>query len=182
MVTCGSRFCSPAESRYHPIEGELLGVVWALEKTRMYTLGCDRLLVLVDHKPLIGLLKSRELGDIENPRLEHLAERCLRWRFRIEHVAGASNHGPDTLSRSPGPSVEPGGLGLVTDEDEQWSREVEGQVLASAASRRELVITWETVRAAGIADKVYAGLLFALGSVGQDELWDELSEYQSYRD
>ena len=69
IVTCRSRFCTPAESRYHPIEGELLGMVWAFEKTRMYTLGCDRLLVLVDHKPLIGLLKSQELGDIENPRL-----------------------------------------------------------------------------------------------------------------
>ena len=136
MVTCGSRFCTPAEARYHPIEGELLGVVWALEKTRMFTLGCDQLLVLVDHKPLIGLLKSRELGDIENPRLEHLAERCLRWRFAIEHVAGAQNFGPDTLSRSPGPvSKEVGALGVVNDADMEWSRELEGQVLASACAR-----------------------------------------------
>ena len=27
MVTCGSRFCTLAEARNHPIEGELLGVV-----------------------------------------------------------------------------------------------------------------------------------------------------------
>ena len=28
MILCGSRFCTPAESRYHPIEGELLAVAW----------------------------------------------------------------------------------------------------------------------------------------------------------
>ena len=88
MILCGSRYCTPAESRYHPIEGELLAVVWALEKTKQYTLGCERLMVLVDHKPLLGLLTKRELGDIDNPRLEHLAERLGRWSFTIHHVAG----------------------------------------------------------------------------------------------
>ena len=40
VVTCvGSRFCTPTESKYHPIEGEFLGVVWALDKTSYYTLG-----------------------------------------------------------------------------------------------------------------------------------------------
>ena len=73
MITCGSRFFTPAEARYHPIEGELLGVAWALEKTKVYTLGSDRFVVLVDHKPLIGLLEKRELGDIDNPQLMHLA-------------------------------------------------------------------------------------------------------------
>ena len=83
MILCGSRFCTPAESRYHPIEGELLGVTWALEKTGYYTLGCQKLLVLVDHKPLIGLLTKRELGVIENPRLKHLVEHLLRWTLSI---------------------------------------------------------------------------------------------------
>ena len=39
IVLCGARFCTAAESRYHPIEGELLGLTWALEKTGYYTLG-----------------------------------------------------------------------------------------------------------------------------------------------
>ena len=79
MVICvGSRFCTPAEAKYHPIEGELLGVTWALEKTGYYTLGCEKLLVMVDHKPLLGLLGNRELGEISNPRLEGLTERTMR--------------------------------------------------------------------------------------------------------
>ena len=32
VAICGSRFCSLAESRYSPVEGELLAVTWALKK------------------------------------------------------------------------------------------------------------------------------------------------------
>ena len=56
-----------------------------------------------------------------------------------------------------------------------------GQVMVTAATRRELVVTWEAVCAAGVSDKCYAGLLFALGSEGQDKLWEELAEYRKYR-
>ena len=101
MITCGSRFCTAAETRYHPIDGELLGVTWKLEKTGYYTLGSEKLIVLVDHKPLLGLLTTSNLGNIQNPRLLHLAERLLRWTFKIEHIPGASNFAPDALSRSP---------------------------------------------------------------------------------
>ena len=30
LVLCGSRFCSGAESRYSPVEGEALAVAWAM--------------------------------------------------------------------------------------------------------------------------------------------------------
>ena len=56
-------------AKYYPIQGELLGVTWALEETSYYMLGCDQLLVLVDRKLLLGLLANRELVDISNPRL-----------------------------------------------------------------------------------------------------------------
>ena len=83
LITCGSRFCTPAESRYHPIEGELLALTWSLRKTSYYTLGCENLIALVDHKPLLGLLTTRDLGDIENPRpgqskdLEQIRLTCI---------------------------------------------------------------------------------------------------------
>ena len=35
VVTCGSRFFTPADATHHSIEGELFGVVWALDKTRI---------------------------------------------------------------------------------------------------------------------------------------------------
>ena len=65
-----------------------MGLAWALEKTAYYTLGSSKLIVLVDHKPLLGLLTNRNLRDIENPRLMHLAERLLKWTFTIKHIAG----------------------------------------------------------------------------------------------
>ena len=94
IICIGSRFCTAAEAKYHPIKGELLGVTWALEKTGYYTLGSEKLLILVDHKPLLGLLGNRELGEISNPRLKALTERTMRWSFEIQHIAVAKNFDP----------------------------------------------------------------------------------------
>ena len=56
ICLAGSRFNSGAESRYAPIEGEAQAVAWALEQTKFFTQGCDKLTVATDHKPLIALL------------------------------------------------------------------------------------------------------------------------------
>ena len=64
-----SRFTSVAEQNYSAVEGELQGVVDGLHKTRYYMQGCDKLLVGVDHKPLLGLLQGKRLEDIDNMRL-----------------------------------------------------------------------------------------------------------------
>lgn len=153
VLMVGSRFCSPAESRYAPIEGELLGITWTLAKTSHYTLGCSKLLVLVDHKLLLGFLKKRGLGEIDNPRLEMLAEKTMRWVFRIEHVAGARNFGPDALSRYPGQSPEYGSLNMLDVEDQAWSDDVEAAVLANVQGRSEVwIVTWDMLQRTGILD------------------------------
>lgn len=63
--------------------GKLLGLTWALSKTSYYTLGCPKLVVMVDHKPLIGLLKKGEIGAIDNLRLQALAKKTMQWNFEI---------------------------------------------------------------------------------------------------
>ena len=40
LVFCSSRYTSPAESRYSPVEGECLSVVWAFKKAKYFLLGC----------------------------------------------------------------------------------------------------------------------------------------------
>ena len=95
----GSRFTSSAESRYSPTEGEALAIVNALDKTKYLTLGCSRLIVGADHKPLIGLFKNRSMDGIDNPRLRHLKEKTLGWQFAMVHVPGRLHGGPDALSR-----------------------------------------------------------------------------------
>ena len=80
LCLIGSRFCSAAESRYAPIEGEALGVAWALDKARHYVMGCPFLYVGVDHKPLLGLYSTgKALADIPNSRLCNLVERATRF-------------------------------------------------------------------------------------------------------
>jgi hypothetical protein len=96
----GSSFTSPAEYKYAPIEGECLGVANALHKTRYYTQGCDKLVIGMDHKPLLGVLNDRSLNSIDNPRLKRLKEKTLGWRFRIVHIPGRKLGGPDALSRA----------------------------------------------------------------------------------
>lgn len=107
LVFAGSRFTTPAESRYAPVEGEALAVVDALQKCRMFVLGCPDLLVAVDHKPLVKILGDRSLADIDNPRLLRLKEKSLRYQFRIKHVPGIWHKGPDACSRYPSPAADP---------------------------------------------------------------------------
>ena len=49
ITLVGSRFTHAAESRYAPVEGEALAVADALEKARLFVLGCDNLVIAVDY-------------------------------------------------------------------------------------------------------------------------------------
>ena len=102
----GSRFLQDAENRYAPVEGECLAVVYGLQKCKYFLLGCEDLIVATDHKPLLGILNDRCLVDIENRRLRNLKEKTLSFQFKIVHVPGRKNVGPDAASRYPvGPAV-----------------------------------------------------------------------------
>ena len=40
-----------------------------------------RLILYMDHKPLIGIIKNQDVSHIINPRISRLKERILTWRF-----------------------------------------------------------------------------------------------------
>ncbi|MEL6802988.1 MAG: RNase H-like domain-containing protein, partial [Bacteroidota bacterium] len=101
IALVGSRFTNPAESRYQPIEGEALAVIDALYKARHFVLGCEDLIVAVDHKPLLKIFSNRSLEDIPNPRLRNLKEKSLRFTFRIVHIPGVKHLAADGVSRHP---------------------------------------------------------------------------------
>ena len=67
----------------------------------MFILGCDRLSVSTDHKPLLGILGDRDLGSITNPRILSMKQRTMPFRFTIKYNPGKWHRGPDALSRSP---------------------------------------------------------------------------------
>ena len=114
----GSCFCSGAEGRYAPIEGEALGVAWALNKTRHYVMGCPALYVGVNHKPLLGLYSPKKaLVDIANSRLCNLVEKATRFRFDAFHVKGKENLTPNALSHFPTEALEVGIVGKTIAKD-----------------------------------------------------------------
>ena len=90
LILAGSRFTRPAESRYHPVEGEALAVAYALHKTRCYIQGCKKLIIATDHRPLLKIFGDRHLKDISNPRLLNFKEKALPYTFQMTDVPGKS--------------------------------------------------------------------------------------------
>ena len=81
------------------VKGEMLGVVEGLNKAKHFVPRCEKLIVAVDHKPLLGLLNDKSLADIDNPRLIMLKEKTLWYNFQVVWVPGRTNSGPDFMSR-----------------------------------------------------------------------------------
>ena len=106
VTAVGSRFNHSAETRYHPVEGEMLAVAWALDNTKYFTRGHPDLTVVVDHRPLLKLLGDRKMADIENPRLHNLKEKTLGFKFNVVYIPGKEHLAADSTSRQPtGPPV-----------------------------------------------------------------------------
>ena len=101
LVFAGSRFTKGAEESYAPTEGELLAVAWSLNHAHIFTKGCTNLIVSTDHKPLLGILNSKPLERIKNPRIVRLKEQTLSFDFVVQYNKGKWHRGPDSLSRSP---------------------------------------------------------------------------------
>ena len=101
LIFAGSRFTNPSEHDYSPTEGEALAVSWGLAHSKIFTLGCPKLIVSSDHKPLLGLLNDRDLSSIESIRLRTLKENTFPWQFTIHYNPGKWHRGPDAVSRNP---------------------------------------------------------------------------------
>ena len=68
IVFAGSRFCTDAERRYAPIEGEAAAIACSLEKCRLFIIGCPNVIVVTDHQPLTGIFGDRDLGKKKQPK------------------------------------------------------------------------------------------------------------------
>ena len=208
ITLVGSRFTHAAETRYAPVEGEALAVADALDKARYFVLGCDNLIVAVDHKPLLKIFADRALEDIPNPRLRNLKEKTLRYRFRIIHVPGVKHRATDCLSRHPTGKPEQlhlpddvaavseppsllhcptlmSGLRVKAPPDDS----IEPGVIYSATCALESLhlksVTWDRVRTATSSDENMQVLLETIEAGMPDlrhELPPSLREYFPFRD
>ena len=81
QVFAGSCFTHGDEADFSPTVGESLAVAWSLNHARMFVQGCETLIIVTDHKPLLGIFNNRELSN------------------KIQHNPG--NGGADAFSRYP---------------------------------------------------------------------------------
>jgi hypothetical protein len=109
IVSTASQVMNSAEKRYTTCEQELLAVVYALEKCRVYIYG-SKILVNTDNKALIFLQKCAITSN-----------RAARWLIAIQeydivmqHIKEVENHLADVLSRN--------AAGLGVDEIHALSR------------------------------------------------------------
>ena len=205
----GSRFTHAAESRYAPIEGEALAVVDALDKTRFFVLGCEKLIIAVDHKPLLKVFGDRSFQDISNTRLRNLKEKTLRYRFKMVHVPGAKHKAADSLSRHPTGSTNPDILHLQDDiaqasdfqtsfdasflvnirrnepEPTELDTEITTDAIAMLDSLQPRVITWHKVKLATNSDEAMQEILQKIESgfpADQNKLSPSVREFYKFRD
>lgn len=203
IVLVGSRFTSAAESRYAPIEGEALAVVYALEKARHFVLGCSDLIISVDHKPLLKVFGDRCLEDINNPRLLNLKEKTLQYRFRIVHVPGVRHAAADSLSRHPvGSQTHMTLPDDVAGSDTLPNYHYHHEFLAairtldsmktevchqSAITQAEMIksVTWDDIRLSTSSDPLMSILVETIEEgfpAGRTGLPSDLQPYYQYRD
>ena len=110
-----SRTTHAAEFQYAPIEGEAPAVADAKDKARFFVLGCEELIVPVDHKPLLKIFGNRSLDEISNTYLRNLKEKTLRYKFCIVRVPGVCHRAADAVSRHPTGNNPPDKLHLTND-------------------------------------------------------------------
>ncbi len=155
LLQCGSRCITPTESRYSATEVELLAVVWAVKKCKLFLKGATFELV-VDHKPLIPILNNKTLAEIETPRIINLKEKlsyCVPtavWRQGVKHTT------VDVFSRYP--VTEPEKDDLEGESDiEDYAR----TVAINAVTQNPLVkdLNLEKVKSEGERDGEYRKLL-----------------------
>ena len=176
ITLAGSRPLKSAQTRYAPIEGEALAVVWSLEQTKYLTEGCNNLIICTDHKPLTKLFGNRSLDEIQNPRLLRLKEKTMRWHFKIIHIPGKENFVADATSRNP--------INNDNHEEEEIS-------YINVIVRRELeklkirAVTWERIKVETDRDedmkKLTEIILNGFPDKRQD-MPDHLKAYWEYRD
>ena len=96
IVSTASRTLTPVEWKYTTCEQELLTIVYALPKFRVYIYG-HKITLNTDHKSLTFLKKC----VISSTRVAHWMLEIEQWDLEIQHIKGIENTLADILSRNP---------------------------------------------------------------------------------
>ena len=105
IIQMASKNLSKSQRNYSATELELLGLVWSLQHSKVYTTGNNKITIYTDHSAVVHL-STKNLADIENPRLIRLLEKILHFNYEVKYVKGADNRIADCLSRYQVESLE----------------------------------------------------------------------------
>ena len=96
------------EKRYAVIELEALAVSWAIKKCHTFLARISNFQVVIDHKPIVLVLNSKQLGEIDNSRLQCTCMRIMPYQFYASWIKGKDHDVTDALWHAPlkGQSVE----------------------------------------------------------------------------
>lgn len=92
-----SKRTTEVESRYHSFELEMLAIIYALRRFRIYLCGI-RFKIVTDCNALTLALKKKDI----NPRINRWVLELLQYDYVTEHRPGAKMTHVDALSRLPG--------------------------------------------------------------------------------
>ena len=67
----------------------------------MFLGGLQHFTVVTDHNPLIPILNSHCLDEVENPQLQRLRTQLMAYNFTVKWYKGCARAAPDALSRHP---------------------------------------------------------------------------------
>jgi ABC-type bacteriocin/lantibiotic exporter with double-glycine peptidase domain len=95
-VSTASRVLTPTEQRYTTCEQELLGIMLALEKFRIYIYR-HKIILYTDNKSLTFLNKCAIISN----RVARWMVRLQQYNIELQYVKGAHNHLADIISRNP---------------------------------------------------------------------------------
>lgn len=117
-IAYASRTLTDSERRYAQIEKECLATVWACEKFAKYLLGLDSFELQTDHKPLVPLIRTKDINKTL-VQCQRLLIRLMRFNAQVVHVPGKEIVIAGALSRNPVPYTD-------TDTPEAVAAYVEG--------------------------------------------------------
>ena len=94
MVACISRSLNIHERNYASYKGEMLGMVWAVKTFRPWLHG-THFTVVTDHRPLLWLIRTKELTG----QYARWSLALQEYDFEVSHRAGREHINADVLLR-----------------------------------------------------------------------------------
>ena len=150
IVQAGSRWITDTESRYAMIELEMLGIVWAVKKCRLFLEGLPHFGVVTDHRPLVPIINKYHLGEIENPRLQRLKMQLAGYNLTVTWQPGKDHLLADALSRAP--------VSEPTHDDELAEHDIDQHVHATIAANHVDDINIDEISRIAAGDETYQSL------------------------